>query len=72
VIFNTGLCTVVVGYVGAGAVDAAEAIYVFGDSYVDTGNNPVTVKPYGSDWTGQPPGRWSDGRVLTDYFGKTF
>jgi hypothetical protein len=53
-------------------VDAAEAIYVFGDSYVDTGNNPVTVQPYGSDWPGHTAGRWSDGRVLTDYFGKFF
>nr|DAD28790.1 TPA_asm: hypothetical protein HUJ06_030258 [Nelumbo nucifera] len=48
-------------------------LFVFGDSYVDTGNNPVSEsrswhKPYGLTFPGKPAGRWSDGRVFTDYF----
>ncbi|XP_010271720.1 PREDICTED: GDSL esterase/lipase At5g03610-like isoform X2 [Nelumbo nucifera] len=47
-------------------------LFVFGDSYADTGNNPKSVSkswhpPYGITFPGQPSGRWSDGRVLTDY-----
>ncbi|KAF8395377.1 hypothetical protein HHK36_019323 [Tetracentron sinense] len=47
-------------------------LFVFGDSYVDTGNNNKTVarswkEPYGITFPGKPAGRFSDGRVLTDY-----
>ncbi|XP_010244330.1 PREDICTED: GDSL esterase/lipase At5g03610-like isoform X2 [Nelumbo nucifera] len=47
-------------------------LFVFGDSYADTGNNPKSVakswhEPYGITFPGRPTGRWSDGRVLTDY-----
>lgn len=50
-------------------------IFVFGDSYVDTGNIPKSVlgswkEPYGLTFPGKPAGRFSDGRVLTDYLGK--
>ena len=51
-------------------------VFVFGDSYVDTGNHDPNIPteqwnyPYGSTWPGIPTGRASDGRVLTDYFGK--
>ncbi|WJX20223.1 hypothetical protein P8452_09803 [Trifolium repens] len=45
-------------------------LFVFGDSYVDTGNflnsgsyNP----PYGISFPGKPTGRFCDGRVLSDY-----
>ena len=52
-------------------------LFVFGDSYADTGNHDPTDPslsstwrfPYGSTWPGIPTGRFSDGRVLTDYFG---
>ncbi|XP_010248424.1 PREDICTED: GDSL esterase/lipase At5g03610-like [Nelumbo nucifera] len=48
-------------------------LFVFGDSYADTGNNPKSEKPwhepYGITFPGKPAGRWSDGRVLTDYIG---
>ncbi|XP_058741514.1 GDSL esterase/lipase At5g03610-like [Vicia villosa] len=45
-------------------------LFVFGDSYVDTGNflNSSSYKtPYGMTYPGKPAGRFSDGRVLTDY-----
>ncbi|CAK8573053.1 unnamed protein product [Lathyrus sativus] len=48
-------------------------LFVFGDSYVDTGNflnflNSSAYKPpYGITFPRQPSGRFSDGRILTDY-----
>ena len=49
-------------------------LFVFGDSYADTGNSrkatAVSWKPpYGITFPGKPAGRFSDGRVLTDYLG---
>lgn len=49
-------------------------MFVFGDSYADTGNNRKSVanswkQPYGVTFPGKPSGRFSDGRVLTDYLG---
>ncbi|MFS7889760.1 putative carboxylesterase [Helianthus anomalus] len=49
-------------------------LFVFGDSYVDTGNNPKSFAsswkpPYGVTFPGKPAGRYSDGRVFTDYLG---
>ena len=51
-------------------------LFVFGDSYVDTGNNrkPAAKSwqyPYGITFPGKPTGRFSDGRVLTDYLGNS-
>ncbi|BAT94546.1 hypothetical protein VIGAN_08115900 [Vigna angularis var. angularis] len=56
-------------------VEGAEALgevklFVFGDSYVDTGNlvNSISYKPpSGITFPGTPAGRFSDGCVLTDY-----
>lgn len=50
-------------------------LFVFGDSYVDTGNIPPSgsnypTYPYGITFPGKPDGRFSNGRVLTDYVGK--
>ncbi|XP_044483787.1 GDSL esterase/lipase At5g03610-like [Mangifera indica] len=50
-------------------------LFVFGDSYVDTGNigKPVASswkQPYGITFPGKPAGRFSDGRVLTDYLAR--
>ncbi|XP_061357069.1 GDSL esterase/lipase At5g03610-like [Gastrolobium bilobum] len=50
-------------------------LFVFGDSYVDTGNTrrdlPGSWKdPYGITFPGKPAGRFSDGRVFTDYIAK--
>ncbi|KAK8672156.1 hypothetical protein V6N13_110529 [Hibiscus sabdariffa] len=47
-------------------------LFVFGDSYADTGNNRKALAsswklPYGITFPGKPAGRFSDGRVLTDY-----
>ncbi|KAK2403958.1 GDSL esterase/lipase [Trifolium repens] len=45
-------------------------LFVFGDSYADTGNylSSVSYKPpYGNTFPGKPSGRFSDGRILTDY-----
>jgi len=47
-------------------------LFVFGDSYVDTGNsvNSISFKPpSGITFPGTPAGRFSDGCVLTDYIG---
>ncbi|MED6149146.1 hypothetical protein PIB30_059658 [Stylosanthes scabra] len=44
-------------------------LFVFGDSYVDTGNfvhSPSFKPPYGMTFPGYPSGRFSDGHVLTD------
>ncbi|KAH7415511.1 hypothetical protein KP509_14G049200 [Ceratopteris richardii] len=55
-----------------------EPVYVFGDSYADTGNhdpnsanasiNKPWRVPYGNTWPGKPLGRYSDGRLLTDFY----
>jgi hypothetical protein len=49
-------------------------LFVFGDSYVDTGNWPKNDRgpwkePFGKTFPGIPTGRASDGRVLTDHIG---
>ncbi|XP_059442192.1 GDSL esterase/lipase At4g26790-like [Corylus avellana] len=56
------------------------AIIVFGDSSVDAGNNnqiPTILKsnfePYGRDFIGgQPTGRFSNGRIATDFISEAF
>lgn len=53
------------------------AILVFGDSIVDTGNNNAVLtltksnfRPYGKDLNGGvPTGRFSNGRIPTDFVG---
>ncbi|KAG2403131.1 hypothetical protein LR48_Vigan02g072200 [Vigna angularis] len=52
-----------------------QKLFVFGDSYVDTGNTRIDQpgswkNPYGITFPGKPAGRFSDGRVLTDYIAK--
>ncbi|XP_074316786.1 GDSL esterase/lipase At5g03610-like [Silene latifolia] len=51
-------------------------LFVFGDSYADTGNdrNPDASswkEPYGITFPGSPSGRFSDGRVFTDFLAKS-
>lgn len=54
------------------------AMYVFGDSLVDSGNNNylpgksnAIFPPYGIDFgDGKPTGRWTNGRTVVDYFGE--
>ncbi|KAG2682938.1 hypothetical protein I3760_10G007500 [Carya illinoinensis] len=49
-------------------------LFVFGDSYADTGNTNKSLvpwkHPYGISFPGNPTGRFSDGLVLTDYVAK--
>ncbi|CAN6452463.1 unnamed protein product [Victoria cruziana] len=47
-------------------------LFVFGDSYADTGNiwrglADCWKSPYGSTFPGKPAGRFSDGRIITDF-----
>jgi hypothetical protein len=52
-----------------------QKLFVFGDSYVDTGNLPKTgpysgpgsLYPYGITWPHYPTGRCGDGKILTDF-----
>ncbi|KAK6944020.1 GDSL lipase/esterase [Dillenia turbinata] len=50
-------------------------LFVFGDSYSDTGNVRKAIAnswkvPYGITFPGKPAGRFSDGRVFTDYLAR--
>ncbi|OIW11338.1 hypothetical protein TanjilG_20487 [Lupinus angustifolius] len=54
---------------------APKKLFVFGDSYCDTGNIKKDLasswkSPYGVTFPGKPVGRFSDGRVFTDFFAK--
>lgn len=77
------VCFVVVGLVGTVCASAAaggnnggqlvNAVYVFGDSLVDVGNNdylpapaPRANRPYGMDLPGRPTGRFTNGYNLAD------
>lgn len=56
------------------------SIIVFGDSTVDSGNNNhistilrSNFKPYGRDfYGGKPTGRFSNGRIATDFISEAF
>ncbi|KAM7264722.1 hypothetical protein ACFE04_002405 [Oxalis oulophora] len=48
-------------------------LFVYGSSYADTGNQVLGGSwnlPYGITFPGKPAGRFSDGRVFTDYVAK--
>ncbi|VVB02315.1 unnamed protein product [Arabis nemorensis] len=52
-----------------------KTLFVFGDSYADTGNTPVTIAalwrfPYGITFPGKPAGQFSNDRLSTDYLAK--
>lgn len=51
-------------------------MFVFGDSYADTGNHNKSMAswllPYGTSFPGKPSGRYSDGRLLTDFVASYF
>ncbi|KAF7148600.1 hypothetical protein RHSIM_Rhsim03G0077600 [Rhododendron simsii] len=51
-----------------------EKLFVFGDSYADTGNLPKSAidwqVPYGITFPGKPYGHFSDGLVLTEFLAK--
>lgn len=54
----------------------ATKLFVFGGSYVDTGNiinatiSAARNIPYGMTFPGVPSGRFSNGHILTDFVGK--
>lgn len=60
-------------------LEKTSALFIFGDSTVDVGNNnyintipenQANYKPYGQNGFFQDPtGRFSDGRVIVDYIG---
>ncbi|GLJ10881.1 hypothetical protein SUGI_0137160 [Cryptomeria japonica] len=64
-------------FAGRGVADKAEALFVFGASYADTGNkdpynqsiNQPWRRPYGLTWPGYPAGRFSSGKIQTDFWG---
>ncbi|CAH8339335.1 unnamed protein product [Eruca vesicaria subsp. sativa] len=50
-------------------------LFVFGDSYADTGNIRKSLAdswkmPYGVSFPGKPSGRFSDGRISTDFLAR--
>ncbi|XP_047042730.1 GDSL esterase/lipase At5g45910-like [Lolium rigidum] len=63
---------------GDPGVPCYQSIFSFGDSFADTGNNPVvfqwysifdpvTRPPYGTTFFGRPTGRNGDGRLIIDF-----
>ncbi|XP_051130174.1 GDSL esterase/lipase At5g03610-like [Andrographis paniculata] len=65
------------GYLEASSSSSSspKLLFVFGDSYADTGNLRKSLgnswkDPYGTTFPGKPAGRFSDGRVLSDYLAK--
>ncbi|XP_062225747.1 GDSL esterase/lipase At5g45910-like isoform X2 [Phragmites australis] len=59
-----------------------DSIFSFGDSFADTGNNPVVFRwysvfnpvtrpPYGSTFFGRPTGRNCDGRLIIDFIAES-
>jgi hypothetical protein len=66
---------------GDPVVPCYQSIFSFGDSFADTGNNPVvfqwysifdpvTRPPYGTTFFGRPTGRNGDGRLIIDFVGR--
>ena len=66
-----------VGSDGGGRRELVPAMFVFGDSLIDNGNNnnlPSFAKanyfPYGIDFAGGPTGRFSNGYTIVDEIGE--
>jgi hypothetical protein len=64
------------GQVGSGRSEMVPAMFVFGDSLIDNGNNnnlPTFAKanyfPYGIDFNGGPTGRFCNGYTMVDEIG---
>jgi hypothetical protein len=68
----------VVAVYAQAAVEGQKLFFAFGDSYADTGNSPKSgpnegtgwLYPYGITWPQYPDGRFSDGKVESDFFGR--
>jgi len=77
------MCSCAAGTVNGAATGTFKKLFVFGDSYVDTGNRdpsnstytaigPVNQDwrpPYGRKWPGYPAGHFSDGHLLAEFLG---
>ncbi|KAL8189660.1 hypothetical protein R6Q57_029226 [Mikania cordata] len=59
-----------------GSVQQASALFIFGDSFFDPGNNnyinttsdfQANQWPYGKSYFNKPTGRFSDGRLIPDF-----
>lgn len=80
--FSHMLCILLVQWLSLVTITFAKvpAIIVFGDSSVDAGNNnfiPTVARsnfqPYGRDFQGgKPTGRFSNGRIPTDFISEAF
>lgn len=81
-VFILSLCVLVAFCSSGGAIDlpgnvTIRAVFMFGDSIVDTGNNnnfktpaKCNFPPYGRDFKGGlPTGRFSNGKVPADFIG---
>lgn len=79
-ILTTWLQVLLMLFITTTASPNVPALVVFGDSSVDAGNNnqiPTIARsnfePYGRDFVGgQPTGRFSNGRVPTDFISEAF
>lgn len=58
-----------------------KALFIFGDSFLDAGNNnyintttfdQANFLPYGETYFNFPTGRFSDGRLISDFIGKIY
>lgn len=82
ILLSTEIIAVLLIYAWIAETEAkVPTLIVFGDSTVDAGNNnvlPTTLKanfpPYGRDFMGtrKPTGRFSNGRVATDFYSEMY
>lgn len=62
-------------------LDQQVALFIFGDSLLDHGNNnyintsiafQVNFWPYGQSYFNTPTGRFNDGRIISDFIGEQY
>jgi hypothetical protein len=77
----TTCCSNAVAAAAVTDLECPEAIFSFGASTSDTGSieaafpfrvAPQTNPPYGRTFFGRPANRYSDGRLIVDFFGTVF
>ncbi|CDY25680.1 BnaC03g69950D [Brassica napus] len=75
ILFLAGKSAAKVSYDGDND-DNVTALFIFGDSFLDAGNNnyintttldQANFPPYGQTFFGLPTGRFSDGRLISDF-----
>jgi hypothetical protein len=83
IFFNVFLIIALVFQTHASKIDYRsnkyKALFIFGDSFLDAGNNnyinttsldQANFLPYGETYFKFPTGRFSDGRLISDFIGK--